>query len=540
MRDGAADKVLNFRPVLFCALFLCFGIAFAHTVRSGGEVWLWLVLALPISVPFAFCRSLRALKKTAFAVLALAVSFSVGAGAFSLYVENFTESGTYKEEYVFTGRVVDRTETDGYFSVTLDRLNIGGTEEDGKLVAYLPASFAEKISLADEVLLRGTVQNDRRLFSDGGFRSYAVENDIRFYAEAEQCAVTGDDPDPFLLFRDRLETAIRAGMDETPASVTIAVLTGNTDLIDSELLDNVRRGGIAHIFAVSGLHVGALFAFCLLLVKKTGLRKLPKPARFFLVAAVIVFYGGACGFSSSVVRAIVMCLVLYASNLVGIGTDSIENISLAAIVVLLLSPASLFSVGFQLSFAACYGIAFLSRPIRLVCFAVGDTFVREEKKAEREDHPPTIPAMVFRACVSYFSVTLAAQIATAPLLLHAFGYLSVWSLVLNCLVVPLVSAAFPVLLLFAVAASVLPLTVAPVLLYVPNLVWSAFLLLFRVADFASLTPALFTLKASSFPPYYLAFTFLSDKWNMPRGLRYTLFAVLFGSFLVTGFAPAAG
>ncbi len=532
--NGGADKLINFRPVLFCALFLCFGIACAYSVKSDGAYLLWCALPLLLIVIFLFFRTKRVL----FSLLTLAVFFAVGAGAFAMQTASFTKGTAYDGEFVFKGKVVERTETAERFSVTLDEVNIGGKEEKGRLVAYLPASFAETVSLSDEVLLRGRVRSDYRLYSNGAFRSYAVENDIRFYAFAGDCAVTGRSFDPFLAVRSRMEKVIRAGMDETPASVTLAVLTGNTDLMDSELLDNVRRGGIAHIFAVSGLHVGALFGFFLLLVHKTKLRKLPKIARFCLLATAILFYGRVCGFSASVVRAIATCLSLYASKLIGMGTDSIENISLAAIIVLLLSPFSLFAIGFQLSFSACYGIAFLARPIRKACYAVGSKFVSEEKRKEAEDHPLNIGARIAHSCVSYLSVTLSAQLATAPLLLYAFGYLSVWSLLLNGLIVPVISALFPFLLLLVLLACVLPIGASLAVLYLPNMLWSAFLLVFQLADFSAFTPTVFLLQPLSLVPYYLALTFLSDKWNLSKRVRFILFGMLFVTFLLMGIIPA--
>ena len=532
--NGGADKLINFRPVLFCALFLGFGMACCYFIKSDGAYLLWCALPILLLIALLFFRTKLALYR----VLTLVAVFAVGMGAFVLQTASFTKGTAYDNECVFKGKVVDRTETADLFSITLDGVNIDGKQEKGRLVAYLPASFAETVSLSDEVLLRGKVRSDYRLFSDGKFRSYAIENNIRFYAYADDCAVTGRVFDPFLSVRSRMETVIRAGMDETPASVTLAVLTGNTDLMDNELLDNVRRGGIAHIFAVSGLHVGALFGFFLWLVKKTKLQKLPKIARFGLLATAILFYGGGCGFSASVVRAIATCLALYASNLIGIGKDGIESVSLAAIIVLLLSPVSLFAVGFQLSFAACYGIAFLSLPIRKTCYAVGRKFISEEKRKEAENHPPSVSARIMRKCVSYFSVTLSAQLATAPLLLYAFGYLSVWSLLLNGIAVPLISAFFSLLLALVLLACVLPIGACFAVLYLPNMLWSAFLLLFQLADFSAFTPAGFCLQPLSFAPYFLALTFLSDKWNLPKWVRFTVCGALLLTFWVMGIIPA--
>ncbi len=533
MQDGTTDKLFNIRPVLFCALYLCLGILFFYTVRANGwSAWL-LFFFLPFVLPFTICRSKQSVKKSLTATLVFILFFFVGGSALSFQLSNFSKAENYNGEYAVTGRVIDCATSQRYVLLTLDRLTIDEKEEEGKLNAYLPASFGEDIKLSDKVLLRGKVQTYRPFKDD--FNGYLIENDIRFTANADDCVVVGENFSLTLALRDKIGKAICTGMDQTPASVTIAMLTGNVSLIDEGLLDNVRRGGIAHIFAVSGLHIGALFAFCTLLIKKTALYKMPKPARMLFVASVLLFYGGVCGFSASVVRATVTCLAVYFTSLIGIGKDGLETISFACIVVLLISPISLFCVGFQLSFGACIGIAVLSRPIREFCFNVGNRFVPLKKQKERENHPKGLLLLFARASVSTFSVALSAQIFTAPILLHAFGYFSVWALLLNCLLVPLISFAFPFLFVLTLTSSFLPAVASRVLLFIPNVIVSVFLLLFETTSFLALTPADFTLKTVSFALYYLAFTFLSDKWNLPRGLRIVCFVILITAFTVTGF-----
>ena len=287
----------------------------------------------------------------------------------------------------------------------------------------------------------------------------------------------------------------------------------------------MRYGGIAHIFAVSGLHVGSLFAFCLWITAKTKLKKLPKPARFLLVAFILIFYGGICGFSASILRATILCLVGYAAKLIGTSVDKFEALGAAAILVLLISPVDLFSAGFQLSFLACLGIFLWSKPLEKwgnhICDEVikrGRSFRqnRQFSKACAEVDKPsvTVSAIVRSKIVSFLSVSTAAQIATAPVLLHTFGYLSGWSLLLNCLFVPFISGLFALLLISVALGCVLPLSVAHILLYLPNVIWSAALLVFEAVDFSSFALQGITFTAGSFVCYYVGLSFFSDKWNL--------------------------
>ena len=523
-------KLFNFRPVFFTAVLLCLGIAFAylHTVY-GVAVWWGFCLLPAAAVPFIFCRSKRQALKILLALFVLTVSFCGGFLRFTARMDDFTQTNTYAGEQTAVGRVVEKVGYEnGTYRLTLTDVRVGGTQEKGKLVVYLSDGNETQIRLSDEVVLKGDLRTDIELFDNYGFRAYAIGKDVRFYMTAESWVKTERTFDLFLFARQRIENVVYAGMPETPAAVTLALLTGDTSGIDSGLLENVRRGGVAHLFAVSGLHIGALYAFCLLLVKKTGLRKMPKPVQFVFTCAVLLFYGGVCGFSASVVRAIVMCLIFYASSLMGIGSDSLESLGAAAIVVLLLSPTALFEVGFQLSFLACLGIVLLSRRIRAgMCFVGGKVVSFFKNPAatpigNNVDRPLGVWERMLRASVSFLSVTFAAQVATAPVLLCSFGYLSGWSLLLNCLFVPLVSAAFAFLLALVAIACMLPVAANGVILYVPSVVLSALTLLFEAVDFSTFSLETTAVASSAIVMYYTALLFLTDKWNTGRKIRYTI------------------
>ncbi len=460
----------------------------------------------------------------------------MGATLFSVQVNGYQDGKNYQGEYAVCGRVIYK-EKDRYgYIVTLDKLYVEGEETAGVMQAYMPYAYYTTIELADTLLMEGNVRTNTRLFGEYGFRAYAVEEDIRYTMNVKKCVKAEEEFYLFLYLRGRMEKVIYSGMDETPAAVTMATLTGNTSRIEEGLLDNIRRGGIAHIFAVSGLHIGALYAFCLWIIHKTKLRLTPKYVRFFILLATLLLYGGICGFSASVVRAIVMCALLYLSKLAGYGNDSLETISAAAIVVLILSPVSLFSVGFQLSFAACYGIALFSRPLYKGMYRLGDfirhDLLRRERKPfvlEEDTHPLNNRQRMVRAVVSFLSVTIAAQIATTPIQIAAFSSLSVWSLLLNCLFVPIISAIFSVMLLFVFVACLFPITWSFVFLYLPNVVWSALLLLFECFSFTTITVATFPLTATC--SYYTAITFCSGRWNVEKKILVT-FALLFITLFV--------
>lgn len=545
-RDGTRriEKLFNFRPVLFAALFLCLGILFYFFYHFCGISALWLLCLLPLAgLPFFFCRTREKAWKTACAVALLGCFFFLGFFSFSLQTGTFFDCDRWLGEQYVTGYVVEKREYGSRTAVVLDGLRIGKERVSGKLIAYLPPSDGENIGLCDELFLHGKLGVTTVTAENFSLTAKSFGDGVRLRTWTGDVYVTGKRFDLFLFLRLRVEEAIDKGMDETPAAVTKAVLFGNTDGIDEGLYENIRRGGIAHIFAVSGLHVGVLYGFCLTLLKRKPFEKLPKLGRFALLFALLFGYAGVCGFSASVVRATVICLTSYASSLLSVRKDFLESLGLALMIVLLPTPSALFEVGCQLSFAACFGIAFLSKPIGQVFDELQKLYrkrfprqlTREQRKLIKKGDtlPLSVGERAYRAVASFLSASLSAQIFTAPLMLQAFGYVSGWGMFLNCLFIPLVSALFSALLLLVVLACLLPIGFASVILYLPNAVWSLLLLLFQTLDFSSFAVQGLTLSAGALVAYYFGWIFCTDKFNLKKSFSYALVGVCFLAFAIT-------
>lgn len=520
-------KLFNFRPAAFAAVLLCLGSFSAVALLFFELPAFLLIFFLPLAILFRIGKR----KQTAIAVLLLFAAFWMGFGFTFSKIDGFQKAKTYPSgEYYVIGTVVSENESAYGNKLVLNKLIIDGKKEQGRLIAYLPSSFEEELSPGNRILIRGKITKNQAVDQQGEINWYHLAKRLSYTANVSSCQVTER---PFALFpflRERVQSVLYAGMDETSAAVTMAILMGDDSGLESGLLENMRRGGIAHVFAVSGLHVGALFAFVLALVTKTPLCRVSKLLRFALVAVVLLFYGGVCGFSASISRAITICLCFYAAKLIGLGKDFLDALGAAAIVTLVMNPLSLFETGFRLSFAACLGIALLARPIEKFCYKIVGDQRTKLPPTEQDMHPLGVGERIKKACVSFASVSLAAQIATAPLCLAYFGYLSCLSMLLNFLFVPLVGAAFSVLLTFVCFAAALPIAWSGAILYVSSVAWSAVLILFQTIDFSAFCIENVIVPASGLICYFMALSFVSDKWDLSQRLR-ACFALL--CFLVS-------
>ena len=242
-----------------------------------------------------------------------------------------------------------------------------------------------------------------------------------------------------------------------------AELTGDKSLLPESDYVAMQETGLAHIFAVSGLHCAFLVTLLSLLIPPTHRRTLCAVA-----SAVLVFYMLLTGLSPSVARACVMQLFLLSAPLFRRGSDPLTSLAAALTVILLVNPYAVGSVSLQLSFAATLGMVLLSG--RLYKSFTG--WYRGRNRAVRA-------ALSFLA--SNLAATLGALVFTAPLTAYYFNILSLVAPLAGLLAVPAAGYAF----MSAFVSALLGLVWTPLghlagyvpLLLVKYILWVAHLLL---------------------------------------------------------------
>jgi len=243
------------------------------------------------------------------------------------------------------------------------------------------------------------------------------------------------------------------GLVSRRASLYLALLLGRRRLLPRDEYDQFAQTGVAHLLAISGLHLGLVtgavfFVLFLILRQFPGLtRSRSTPALALALALpVAAAYALLSGGSIPTVRALIMVSALVAAWVLGRGRDLVSALALAALVILILQPGAVYEASFQLSFCALAGIVVVYRPLYGLAFP---------RRPER-DWRPSWGARLARVGWGWVAVSLAASLATLPLIAWHFHRLSFISLPANLIVTPLVAfIALPVGLL---ALAVLPLS----------------------------------------------------------------------------------
>lgn len=236
-----------------------------------------------------------------------------------------------------------------------------------------------------------------------------------------------------------------------------ALLIGDRDDLPDETRKDFQVTGIAHVLAVSGLHVSILLAGLGALLKwmRVGAK-----GRLIILAVFLLAYARLLDFSAPVVRASILGIVLLSANATHQRADPLTSLGLAFSLILLVRPMDITSIGFQLSFAAVLGIILL-----------GDRLEHWYAKAVSKRPVPKLVDKTIRA----FLVTVAASVFTAPLIAQHFHQATPVGLLLSplaCLLVAWIMmwvlAVLPLVVIWLPAAQV---AVFPAVLLSRALLW---------------------------------------------------------------------
>ena len=223
-----------------------------------------------------------------------------------------------------------------------------------------------------------------------------------------------------------------AGLSGDELATTGALTLGYKDDIDPEIRRHFQASGAAHVLAVSGLHTGILYGLVLWLLTLGGRFKplyenrLGRCIISGVVIAVMWGYAWLTGMTPSVVRAVTMVTIFEVGRMLYRPAFSLNTIAAAAVLILAARPTDLWSVSFQLSFAATAAIVVMAKNLT-----------------------PTLPSKegIFKQIGLYFLgiiiVSLAAQIGTLPITMFYFGQISCYFLLTNLIVLPLATVLVP-------------------------------------------------------------------------------------------------
>lgn len=196
------------------------------------------------------------------------------------------------------------------------------------------------------------------------------------------------------------------------SSLMTSIVLGDSSYLDEDNRDKYRDMGLAHILAVSGLHIGLISGALIFFFSRIGIKR---RTNILITLSIIWIYGYFIGYPPSILRSSIMFTILFYSQLIHEPYESLNSIFLAMFILLIINPFWIFSLGFQLSFAATISIVILSKRIVYLFYPFNNKIIYS------------------------ISSILAVQIGLYPIQAYYFNRINIIGIFANLLVVPLIS-----------------------------------------------------------------------------------------------------
>lgn len=331
------------------------------------------------------------------------------------------------EKVDFSGEITRIQENDDKQVITLrDALIVGRRSrsdvctplESAGLLLYLQSD--EQLFLGERVIGCGEIQRIEKPTNPGQFhaRNYYNARKIDFQIFSAVIKEKDEKADWYLecirKIKHKLKSGIAHVFGEEDRGIMESVLLGDRQKLDSEVSDLYQLAGIAHLLAISGLHIGLAGRGLYNVLRKMGANFL---ISFFLSMLLLISYGQLTGMGASALRAIIMFGIAMFARVCGRSNDILTATSFAFMCMCLENPWILTQPGVWLSFGAVFAIGGVV-PI------LEDFFLPKNA--------------LTKSLLLSFSINLI----TFPILAFSYYQLSIYSVFINVIVLPLMPIVF--------------------------------------------------------------------------------------------------
>lgn len=361
------------------------------------------------------------------------------AGVFLGYGSDRTEDGDFclkenpaGEAYKLTGKVISVTEQENGSRILLRR---NGT----KFLVYADTGQkAEKpenirhVYPGQKLEVTGTLKLFEGNANPGQFdaKAYYESQGIRYQITADDIVVVDARCNVIKTALMKLRCALSLSLDtllpKREASVIKAMLLGEKSDMDAEVKKLYQVNGIAHILAISGLHVALIGGCIICVLKQIGMGKRKAAV---LSMGLMLLYGMMTGFAAATMRAVIMILISQIGDLKKRSPDIPTSMAAALLLMLLTEPAGIENASFQMSFMAVLGVDAGNRIYRKTA---EEAWLKRLKSGYGKWAGKILHS---------FLVSLSVNLFMMPLQIYHYYEIPTYSMLLNFLVMPMLSGA---------------------------------------------------------------------------------------------------
>ena len=294
---------------------------------------------------------------------------------------------------------------------------------------YINVSKKKQLEYGDKIILKGEFKEPTKARNYNGFNYKQYLKTLKIYGtvKAEKIEIlTKNKANPIMQISNKTFLKIKNNIEKTysdkMAKIILGVMLGDTTEIDDETKEDFANSNISHVLAVSGLHI----SYIILLATKSTKSIFGKRQSKIIASIILVIYMAVTGFSISVVRASLMGILTCMAFVVYRKSDTLNNIAISALIILISNPYNLISISFLLTYGGTLGIIYFQPVIEKVIksFKIRNrkwkyVYLRIQRKCEN--------------IISIISVSISAQIIIAPIMSLYFNSAGLGFLITNLL-----------------------------------------------------------------------------------------------------------
>lgn len=320
-----------------------------------------------------------------------------------------------KTEISFEGVVtgIEKKEKNINYTIKTTKIN----NKKIKIGIIIKFQDKEYVSIGNKIQGSGKSRYFKKSRNPGGFDEYKYQMGKGNLFYIENARITKNEEPKLSInkklyeLREYFVSIYHILLKEENASLACAMVLGDKTSLDSDIKALYQRNGIAHLIAISGLHIAMIGGTLYHFIRKS-IGSYPIAACFGIL--FIIFYGVMTGLSGSTLRAVIMLGIAIGADVTGRKYDMLNATAMALWIMLIWNPYQITQVGFLLSFGAIIGIAVVN-PLW-------------------KKYIPKLPK-----CLDGLTVSISVQIVLIPIMLYYFYEIPVYGVFLNVLVIPLMS-----------------------------------------------------------------------------------------------------
>ena len=243
------------------------------------------------------------------------------------------------------------------------------------------------------------------------------------------------------LVQSNLKNNMTRILNEEEGALCVGILIGDREKISDTTEENFKRSNLTHLLAVSGSHITYIIVALTNTIGKTN----RKFANIFTII-FLIFFMALTEFTASVMRASIMGILTLMASILNRKSDTINNLGISSLILLMYNPYFLLDAGFLLSYAGTIGIILFSDKIKNF---IENVILKREKSSDNikylDDNKEIIGIkkhrIIFKKIlnnlIDSFSITLAANLLIIPIMAYMFNTISFTFWISNILAAPI-------------------------------------------------------------------------------------------------------